>query len=112
VMKSSGSGDVNLSSATIEWLGPDNAKILNEADDAGSSTFNLTTIKDVQDTSPVLVNREDRFRITLDTTALTDGSKGLGESEEFTLKIVTSAGAVTYHHRVPPTLSDQKAVQL
>ena len=112
VMKSSGSGDVNLSTATIEWLGPDNGRILRYGDEATATQFNLTAIKDVGDTAPVLDSREDRFRITLDATALTDGSHGLKEGEEFTLKIVTQAGAVTYHHKVPPTLTDQNAVQL
>ena len=114
VMKSSGSGDVNLSSATVEWLGPDNGKILTRADDgvANDTRFNVSTIKDIQNTHPVLVNQGDRFRISLDTAALTDKSHGLRESEDFTIKIVTSAGAVTYHHSVPQTLTNQEAVEL
>ena len=112
VMKSSGSGDVNLSAATVEWLGPDSGKVLRHGDAADSTHFNVTPIKDVGDTMPVIDSREDRFRITLDATALTDGSDGLKEGEEFTIKIVTQAGAVTYHHKVPPTLTVQEAVQL
>jgi flagellin FlaA/flagellin FlaB len=61
---------------------------------------------------PVINSREDRFRITLDATELTDSTEGLEEGEEFTIKIVTQAGAVTYHHKVPPTLTNQNAVQL
>lgn len=114
VMKSSGAGDVDLSTATVEWLGPDDARILTHADDgtADAKHFNLTTIKDIGDTAPVLVEQADRFRITLDAAALTEKSHGLKESEDFTVKIITSAGAVTYHHSVPQTLTDQEAVVL
>jgi len=112
VMKSSGSADVDLSTATVEWLGPDNSAILTKGDDANAEHFTVSTIKDVDDTAPVLDDQADRFRITLDATDLTDETRGLKESEEFTVKIVTSAGAVTYHHSVPQTLTDQQAVQL
>ncbi|MFC4450401.1 archaellin/type IV pilin N-terminal domain-containing protein [Halorussus aquaticus] len=112
VMKSSGSGHVNLSTATVEWLGPDNAAILTKGDTATDTNFSVTAIKDIGDTAPVLVDQADRFRVTLDATQLTDKSHGLKESEDFTIKIVTSAGAVTYQHSVPQTLTDQKAVQL
>jgi flagellin FlaA/flagellin FlaB len=112
VMKNSGSGDVNLSAGTVEWLGPDTGTILRYGDEATDSQFTVTAIKDVQDTMPVINSREDRFRITLDATELTDGTEGLEEGEEFTIKIVTQAGAVTYHHKVPPTLTNQNAVQL
>jgi flagellin FlaA/flagellin FlaB len=112
VMKSSGSADVDLSAATVEWLGPDNSAILTKGDDANAEHFTVSSIKDVDDTAPVLDYQADRFRITLDATDLTDETHGLRESEEFTVKIVTSAGAVTYHHNVPQTLTDQQAVQL
>jgi len=112
VMKSSGSGDVNLSTATVEWLGPDGAEILTEGDSATADNFSVSAIKDIDNTLPVLVDQGDRFRVTLDATVLTDGTHGLRESEDFTVKIVTSAGAVTYHHSVPQTLTNKKAVQL
>lgn len=112
VMKSSGSNDVNLSSATVEWLGPDNAEILTKGDSTNVDNFTVSPIKDIGDTAPVLVDQGDRFQVVLDATALTDGSHGLRESEEFTIKIVTSAGAVTYHHSVPQTLTKKEAVQL
>jgi flagellin FlaA/flagellin FlaB len=112
VMKSSGSGDVNLSTATVEWLGPDSSEILTMDDSADANNFSVSVIKDVGDTAPVLDDQGDRFRVTIDAQALTDESHGLRESEEFTIKVVTAAGAVTYHHSVPQTLTDQSAVQL
>ncbi|MFC4552185.1 MULTISPECIES: archaellin/type IV pilin N-terminal domain-containing protein [Halorussus] len=119
VMKNSGSGDIDLSTATIEWLGPNDGRILDAAPKgvkASATQFNVTTIKDIEDTYPVLHSQEDRFRITISTKAIgqdagdTDG--GLEGGEEFTVKIVTSAGAMTYHHSVPPSLSQKDAVQL
>jgi len=112
VMKASGAGDINLSTATIEWLGPDDGTILTHGDEANDTQFATTTIRDIDDTAPVLVHQEDRFRITLDATELTDDAHGLKEAEDFTVKIITSAGAVTYHHQVPPTLTNQEAVEL
>jgi flagellin FlaA/flagellin FlaB len=91
---------------------PGQRQDLRYGDQATDTQFNVTAIKDVDDTKPVIHNREDRFRVTLDATDLTDGSKGLKEREAFTIKIVTQAGAVTYHHKVPPTLTNQEAVQL
>jgi flagellin-like protein len=112
VMKSSGSGDVNLSKATVEWLGPDSSGILTKGDATSADKFTVSAIKDVDGTSPVLHNQADRFQITLDATVLTDKTHGLKESEEFTIKIVTSAGAVTYHHSVPQSLTKKDAVAL
>jgi len=112
VMKSSGAGDINLSTATVEWLGPDQGTILTNGSDADASHFNSSVIKDRKDTYPVLVDQEDRFRITINPTALSDDGTGLKEGEDFTIKVVTSAGAVTYEHSVPQTLTDQEAVEL
>ncbi|WP_135828981.1 archaellin/type IV pilin N-terminal domain-containing protein [Halorussus halobius] len=112
VMKGSGAGDINLSTATVEWLGPDGGTILTHGEEANDTRFATSTIQDIDDTAPVIVHQEDRFRITLDAVELTDGDHGLKEAEDFTVKIITSAGAVTYHHQVPPTLTDQTAVSL
>ncbi|WP_231183128.1 archaellin/type IV pilin N-terminal domain-containing protein [Haladaptatus sp. DYF46] len=109
VMKGSGSGDINLSTATIEWLGPDDGLILVNGSTPDKKNFTIEAIRDNDDTLPVLVNRADRFRIVLNTGKMTDG---LQERQEFTLKIVTNAGAVTYHHSIPETLSDSHAIAL
>ncbi|NHN59022.1 MULTISPECIES: archaellin/type IV pilin N-terminal domain-containing protein [Halorussus] len=117
VMKNSGSGDINLSTATVEWLGPHSGRILQNNTDGGADKnhFNLTAIKDKKNTFPVLHNQEDRFRITINPDKISDDvdeEGGLEGGEEFTIKIVTSAGAMTYHHSVPPSLSQKDAVQL
>ncbi|EFW93044.1 flagellin A1 [Haladaptatus paucihalophilus DX253] len=109
VMKGSGAGDINLSKATIEWLGPDDGLILVNGSTPDKQNFTVEPIRDTDDTLPVLVNQDDRFRIVLDTERITGGLK---ERQEFTIKIVTTAGAVTYHHSIPETLSDSHAIAL
>ena len=109
VMKSSGAGDVNLSTATIEWLGPDDGRVLQKADAPDARNFSVETIRDAGDTAPVLTAQEDRFRVVLDADAITGG---LAARQQFTVKVVTASGAVTYHHSVPETLSDDTAVSL
>jgi archaellin len=109
VMKGSGAGDINLSTATIEWLGPDNGLILVNGSTPDKKNFTVEGIRDEDNTLPVLVNRDDRFRIVLNPEKITGG---LQERQEFTIKIVTNAGAVTYHHSLPETLSDSHAIAL
>ncbi|GAA0199596.1 archaellin/type IV pilin N-terminal domain-containing protein [Haladaptatus pallidirubidus] len=109
VMKGSGAGDINLSQATLEWLGPDGAQIMTMGSEANDTQFGLEKIRDEEDSLPVLVSKKDRFRIVLDTEQITGG---LQEREEFTIKVVISSGAMTYHHSVPETLSDGHAIDL
>ena len=109
VMKGSGAGDINLSKATIEWLGPDGAHTLVKGKTANKSHFAVQPIRDNDNTLPVLVDRQDRFRVVLNTEKLTGGLK---ERQSFTLKIVTRAGAVIYHKSMPETLSNTHAIAL
>ncbi|WP_440005396.1 archaellin/type IV pilin N-terminal domain-containing protein [Halomicrococcus sp. SG-WS-1] len=125
VMRGSGSDDINLSAATIEWIGPNEAKTLtagtmNETDaqnlDGGStyqpgegSAFNVTDIKDTDDSVPVLNNQDDRFTVSMNATAI--GGQALGEGQTVELKLTTQYGAVTiYRANVPQSLSQESAV--
>ncbi|WP_115865735.1 archaellin/type IV pilin N-terminal domain-containing protein [Halorussus litoreus] len=126
VMRGSGSDDINLSAATIEWIGPNDAKTLTNADanastlgfgnddygQAGSSSyanFTVEDIKDPDDSVPVLNTQDDRFKIVMNTTAISDSR--LGEGEEVKLKLTTQYGAVTqYRANVPQSLSQETAV--
>jgi archaellin len=74
VMKGFGSGDINLST-TIEWLGPDDGRILTMGDSPGNTQFAVEEIRYEGDSLPVLVSRKDRFRIVLDTQQITGASK-------------------------------------
>ncbi len=121
VMRGSGSDDINLSAATIEWIGPDTAKTLTEANyDAATAEpgdaaageephFNVSDIKDGDDSVPVLNTQDDRFTIAMNTTAISSGT--LGEGEEVKLKLTTQYGAVTlYRANIPQSLSQESAV--
>ena len=112
VMRGSGSDDINLSSATIEWIGPEEAKTLvhNNAEPKtlNGTEFNVSAIKDPDGSEPVLNTQDDRFKITMDATEI---SKSLGEGEEVKLKLTTQYGAVTlYRANVPQSLSQESAV--
>ncbi|KZN23591.1 flagellin [Haladaptatus sp. R4] len=121
VMRGSGSDDINLSTATIEWIGPNKAKTLvagnlsaTNAKSAGmtpgdSHYFNVSDIKDEDDSAPVLNSQDDRFTISMNATAI--GAKALGEGQTVDLKLTTQYGAVTlYRANIPQSLSQESAV--
>jgi flagellin FlaA/flagellin FlaB len=135
VMRGSGSDDINLSTATIEWIGPNDAKTLTSADqenaiaewssgepgvtngdgdEAGSAAaanFTVDSIKDTDDSEPVLNSQDDRFKIIMNTTAIS--ASRLGEGQNVELKLTTQYGAVTvYRANVPQSLSQESAVSV
>ncbi|WP_276301321.1 archaellin/type IV pilin N-terminal domain-containing protein [Halorussus lipolyticus] len=121
VMRGSGSEDVNLSAATIEWIGPDTAETLvgknatmaggNYVIDPASDEFEISPIQDPGHTVPVLSDQTDRFRITIPAVLLDDDGDGLEKGEEAEVRIVTQHGAVTlYRVTVPQSLSQKNAV--
>ncbi|WP_266077811.1 archaellin/type IV pilin N-terminal domain-containing protein [Haladaptatus caseinilyticus] len=98
VMRGSGSDDINLSTATIEWIGPNKATTLvsgnmsevdatfNGSGGAGTSTqFNVSDIKDQDNSVPVLNSQDDRFTISMNAGAI--GGSNLGEGETVELKL-------------------------
>ena len=115
VMRGSGSDDINLSAATIEWIGPDEAKTLtyqNQSSGGANGThFTVESIKDTNPSLPVLDTQEDRFKIVLDAESI-EGS-GLGEGSTVKLKVTTQYGAVTlYRANIPQSLSQESAVSV
>ncbi|WP_049970235.1 archaellin/type IV pilin N-terminal domain-containing protein [Haladaptatus cibarius] len=110
VMRGSGSDDINLSTATIEWIGPNTATTLVENDTATNSDFSVSDIKDQDGSVPVLNSQDDRFTISMDAAAIS-GSDGLGEGQTVELRLTTQYGAVTlYRANVPQSLSQESAV--
>nr|WP_208023583.1 archaellin/type IV pilin N-terminal domain-containing protein [Halorussus pelagicus] len=108
VMRGSGSDDINLSAATIEWIGPEEAKTLTYNETADDSSFSVSPIKDPDGSSPVLNTQDDRFKVSMNATKI---SSALGEGEEVKLKLTTQYGAVTqYRANVPQSLSQESAV--
>jgi len=111
VMRGSGSDDINLSAATIEWIGPEEAKTLTHNNDGGNlkgNEYNVSAIKDPDDSVPVLNTQDDRFEINMNATKI---ASALNEGEEVKLKLTTQYGAVTqYRANVPQSLSQESAV--
>jgi flagellin FlaA/flagellin FlaB len=119
VMRGSGSDDINLSAATIEWIGPNDARTLtHDADGDGitDNEFSVSTIKDPDGSKPVLNTQDDRLEIKIDAKLIGEDAvgpsyKGLDEGETVKLKITTQYGAVTlYRANVPQSLSQESAV--
>ncbi|WP_423744545.1 archaellin/type IV pilin N-terminal domain-containing protein (plasmid) [Haladaptatus sp. SPP-AMP-3] len=115
VMRGSGSDDINLSTATIEWIGPNKAKTLvagnqSQVDTAESKYFNVSSIKDSDGSQPVLNSQDDRFTISMNAGAINNVSD-LDEGETVELKLTTQYGAVTlYRANIPQSLSQESAV--
>ncbi|KZN22935.1 flagellin [Haladaptatus sp. R4] len=121
VMRGSGSDDINLSQATIEWIGPDNATTLvgNNSSMVGnkvviapsSNEFAISPIKDTDESRPVLNSQDDRLRLTVPADLLSDDGNGLSEGQTAHVKITTQYGATTvYQVSIPQSLSQKKAV--
>ncbi|WP_158056370.1 archaellin/type IV pilin N-terminal domain-containing protein [Halorussus halophilus] len=125
VMRGSGSDDINLSSATIEWLGPNEAKTLvsgseddmnaynlggnSKSNPGETANFTVKSIKDPDDSVPVLDEQDDRFKISLNSTAIS--GQRLSEGQTVELKLTTQYGAVTiYRANIPQSLSQESAV--
>ena len=110
VMRGSGADDINLSSATIEWIGPETATTLTNGSTADADHFNVSTIKDTDNSQPVLNDQDDRFTVSMHAPTIGDGD-GLGEGQNVELKLTTQYGAVTiYRANIPQSLSQESAV--
>ena len=115
VMRGSGADDINLSSATVEWIGPNTADTLTMATESelnsGTAGFNVSSIRDTDNSEPVLNDQDDRFTISM--RAMSVGSEHLDQGEEVELKFTTQYGAVTFYQaNVPQSLSDDSAVSV
>ncbi|WP_336037647.1 archaellin/type IV pilin N-terminal domain-containing protein [Halobacterium yunchengense] len=110
VMRAAGADNINLSEATVQWIGPDTAKTLTYADTEDSGNF--TTEKVKGDESKVLANQDTRINIVIDSAAVSSTS-GLGEGEQAQLTITTQFGSQTeYWATVPESLQGKNVVKL
>ncbi|WP_284012732.1 archaellin/type IV pilin N-terminal domain-containing protein [Halobaculum litoreum] len=108
-----GAGEVDLSNATINWIGPQGTETLthNSSGEAGWQ-FNTTAVKNTDTSTNVLNDPDDRFNINFDLT-LSDSPSSLAEGSEVTIKINTMAGATTsIRFTVPESLGQKSAVEL
>jgi len=121
VKKAPGSGNVDLATSTLNWVGPTGSYYqLAESGTSGSpdGRFRVSSIQDDDGSAPVLNDGEDRFEITLDLGAddvnsLQEFGNELQEGETATVRLVTASGATTTEEIVvPQTLSGTSAVRL
>ncbi|MCO8245241.1 MULTISPECIES: archaellin/type IV pilin N-terminal domain-containing protein [unclassified Haladaptatus] len=112
VMRGSGSDDINLSTATIEWIGPNKAVTLVNGSNANGTQFTVSAIKDGDESVPVLNSQDDRFTISLNASGIAGNNVyGLSEGQTAELRLTTQYGAVTlYRVNVPQSLSQESAV--
>lgn len=108
VMRAARSDDVDLSTATVEWIGPETATTLTYGERASANRFAVEAIKDPDGSVPVLDGQDDRFAVVLDASEI--GGE-LEEGQAAQLKITTESGAVTiYRITVPTSLAGESAV--
>jgi flagellin FlaA/flagellin FlaB len=126
VMRAAGSENINLSRATIQWIGPQEATTLtngpNDADGTDSEQFATIGVTD-SDQDEVLTDKDTRIKLVLNATAIenddddfTDNNgpiPGLTEGQDVKIRITTQYGASTsYWVAVPESLDDKQAVNL
>lgn len=111
VMKSPGSGDINLNAASIEYLS-DNAASTVSVGNNSAVTVNPVETGDVSGET-VLNEQEDRIQLVLDVTASSLENSSLSEGSQATLRLVDKSGATTvYGVNVPDTISGKSYVQV
>ncbi|WP_435152464.1 archaellin/type IV pilin N-terminal domain-containing protein [Haladaptatus sp. DFWS20] len=121
VMRGAGSDDINLSEATIQWTGPDNATTLvgNNSSMDGNTViiapeddeFAISPIKDTDESRPVLNSQDDRLRLTVPAYLISDDGKGLMEGETAEVTITTQYGSTAvYQVSIPQSLAQKSAV--
>jgi hypothetical protein len=108
VRQSAGSGDIDLSKSTVQWVGPNDAATLTWAETTDSTSFTTRAIKG--DSATILDSQEDRIELVVDANAV---AGGLDAGEEVELTITTQHGATTtYVLTVPDSLDGKDLVEL
>jgi flagellin FlaB len=108
VLQPTGSGSINLSEATIEWVGPSGAGVLTWAETTGSTSFTTRAIKG--DSATVLDSQKDRIEVVVDAKAV---AGRLDPGDKAQLQIHTQFGATTnYDVNVPESLDGKIVVEL
>lgn len=123
VGRAAGADDINLHNATIEYIGPDqqvnlvanastNSSVGTVRKNATATKFDVTVIRDPDDSDPVINNDEDRFRISINLDAIRSDD-GLPEGEDAEVRIVSVAGSQTINTiQVPASLSGTNVARL
>jgi flagellin-like protein len=108
VKKSAGSDQIDLQSATIEYLSSDESTTLSH--DANLSATTYTTTSLVGNGDDVLDNTTERVKVTIDLSG-TGVDDVLAPGQEATVRLVDQSGATTiYGVNVPDTISGETYV--
>jgi archaellin len=121
VQKAPGASDINVSSATLELIGPSGTDRIAMSDTStgplnSSGTGGFTSVQDEKTSigsSPYILNDEaDRLVIKLDMDQFTNNGN-LQPGEEATIRINTESGSTSVIRiQVPQSLSGESAVSL
>ncbi|CAM2951302.1 archaellin/type IV pilin N-terminal domain-containing protein [Halobacterium salinarum] len=122
VGQSAGSGNVNVSDVTVDWVGPRQATTLSWTDGTANSS-RFTTRKTTGSSATVLADAEDRIEIVINATAVEENqdsfsgtsndNHGLYAGERAELVITTQYGAsTTYWVSVPESVTGASAVSV
>jgi flagellin-like protein len=111
IMASAGADDIDMSQATIEFIGSNGQAVL-VYDDAGpvaGTSFNVDAYKDDDTSMPVINQRSDRANLSLTfDSAGADAELPLPEGDDVTLRIQTASGSTsTVTFQVPETLDSK-----
>ncbi|AHG03743.1 flagellin [Halobacterium sp. DL1] len=108
VMRAAGAENINLSEATVQWIGPATATTLTHGDSANATQFDTVDVKG--DNNPVLTTQDSRINIVINSTAV---GGGLGGGQQAQLTITTQFGSQTeYWVSVPESLQGKNVVKL
>lgn len=117
VKRSPDADTVDLSTAVIEWLGPNGQTELTygnaTAEAHSNSTFAVSAVQEDEGTAsvPTLDSQADTFTLTIDATAIVDG--GLAPGTDVELTLITASGAThIVELQVPESLAGETAVAL
>jgi flagellin-like protein len=106
IKKAPGAGDIDVSEATIQWIGPGGAADV-------TSSENEWSLSKVSGSTSVLTSDSDVFTLTLDLDAGSAISGKLDTGESATMEITTaSGGSTTVTIQVPESVSGDSAVSL
>lgn len=112
VMRSAGSDNINLSRATIQWIGPQEAKTLTWSNDADAGNFTTVDIRETANDGKVLVSEDARAKIVINAF-LVEGNNTLKEGSDVEITITTQFGSQTpYILNTPESLQGKNAVGL
>ncbi|MDQ2074448.1 flagellin [Haloarcula sp. H-GB4] len=127
VSRAPGAGNIDLSETTIQWVDSSGSYSLVHQSQSGGATdgtFGTTIIQDDDGSRPVLNDRADRLKITLDVgaapfdvsvggTNIDSFGNSLAEGDSATIRITTPTGGTTeIQLTVPETLSGSSSVSL